>query len=48
MKLANSDLIQPDNNSIIIDLREFQNGIYFLKISTDSGEVTIDLQKLDF
>ena len=48
MKLANSELIQPDNNSMIIDLREFQNGMYFLKISTDSGEVTIDLLKLDF
>jgi hypothetical protein len=48
IKLSNSELIQPDNNSMIIDLGEFQNGIYFLKISTDSGEVTIDLQKLDF
>ena len=48
MKLANSELIQSDNNSMIIDLREFQNGMYFLKISTDSGEVTIDLLKLDF
>ncbi len=48
IKLANSDLIQPDNNSLIIDLREFQNGMYFLKISTDSGELTIDLQKIDF
>ena len=42
-----SIIFNEELQKLTIDLSDFKNGIYFLKIATESGELTIDLPKFE-
>ncbi|MEY3238152.1 MAG: hypothetical protein RI883_2253, partial [Bacteroidota bacterium] len=47
LKLNNEELNDSETDLLKIDLRNYLNGVYFLKITTDVGELVIDLQVSD-
>ena len=47
MKLALPIIFNEELQKLTIDLSAYNNGIYFLKIATESGELIIDLPKFE-